>query len=88
LLSLLKGERFDAWAILQTLVDTRKRVTQEIFQEMLAPYADHVLETKIFASEALNQSQMAKQDVFTFDPRSRGALNYEALCRELLARYS
>jgi chromosome partitioning protein len=88
LLSLLKGERFDAWAILQTLVDSRKRVTQEIFQEMLAPYADHVLETKIFASEALNQSQMAKQDVFTFDPRSRGALNYEALCRELLARYS
>jgi chromosome partitioning protein len=87
LLLLLKGEHFDAWVILQTLVDTRKRVTQEIFQELLAPYATHILGTKIFVSEALNQSQMAKQDVFTFDPRSRGAHNYEALCRELLARY-
>jgi hypothetical protein len=30
---------------------------------------------------------MTRQDVFAFDPRSRGALNYEALTRELLARY-
>jgi hypothetical protein len=35
----------------------------------------------------LNQSQMARQDIFSFDARSRGALNYQELTRELLARY-
>jgi hypothetical protein len=35
-------------------------------------------------SEALNQSQMARRDVYTFDPRSRGAANYQALTQELL----
>jgi chromosome partitioning protein len=87
LVHLLKGESFEHWWILLTMYDNRKAVTREIFEEMLSPYKDKVLKTKIFASEALNQSQMARQDIFTFDARSRGALNYQELTRELLKRY-
>jgi chromosome partitioning protein len=87
LLHLLKGEDFDQWHILLTMYDPRKTVTLEIFEEMLQPYAAKVLATKIYTSEALNQSQMARQDIFSFDPRGRGSQNYDQLTRELLERY-
>jgi cellulose biosynthesis protein BcsQ len=59
-------------------------VTKEIFQEQLRPFESKVLATKILTSEALNQSQMARHDIYAFDPRSRGAANYAALTQELL----
>jgi chromosome partitioning protein len=83
----LKDNAFDDWWILLTMFDPRKSVTRDVFEEMLKPYASKVLATRIFANEALNQSQMARQDIFSFDARSRGALNYQELARELLARY-
>jgi chromosome partitioning protein len=88
LVYVLKGERYPHWRVLLTMVDPRKTVTQELFQEQLRPYQRRVLATMIFTSEALNQSQMAGRDVYAFDPRSRGAANYEALTQELLRRYS
>jgi chromosome partitioning protein len=87
LVHLLKGEAFKEWCILLTMLDTRKTVTWDMFWQLLQPYEAKLLSTRIVASEVLNQAQMTRQDVFAFDPRSRGALNYEALTRELLARY-
>lgn len=87
LVHLLKNEDFAHWRILLTMVDPRKTVTQEIFAELLKPYQAQVLQTQIFVSEPLNQAQMARQDIFTFDPRSRGAQNYEELTKELLKFY-
>ena len=84
----LKGERYPHWRVLLTMVDPRKTVTKEIFQEQLRPYERKVLATKILTSEALNQSQMARRDIFAFDPRGRGAANYGALTQELLRLYS
>jgi chromosome partitioning protein len=88
LVYVLKGERYPHWRVLLTMVDPRKTVTQEIFQEQLRPFERMVLTTKILTSEALNQSQMARRDVYTFDLRSRGAANYEALTKELLRHFS
>jgi chromosome partitioning protein len=87
LLTLLKGEDFERWHILLTMYDPRKSVTLEIFEHMLTPYRSRLLETKIATSESLNQAQMARQDIFSYDPRGRGAHNYEQLTRELVARY-
>ena len=83
----LKGKTFDDWWILLTMFDPRKTVTLDAFEQMLKPYEAKVLATRIFANEALNQAQMARQDIFSYDARSRGALNYQELTRELLARY-
>ena len=83
LVHLLKGEDFADWRILLTMYDPRKTITLDIFSERLKPHAANVLATKIHASEALNQAQMAMQDIYAFDPRSRGALNYRALTQEL-----
>jgi chromosome partitioning protein len=84
LVYVLKGEQYPHWRVLLTIVDPRKTVTKEIFQEQLRPYERKVLATKILTSEALNQSQMARRDIYTFDPRGRGAANYKALTQELL----
>jgi chromosome partitioning protein len=87
LIRLLKSKDFERWHILLTMIDTRKTVSQEIFQERLEPYEAKLLKTKIYMTEALNQAQMAREPVFSFDPRSRGAQNYEELTRELLDLY-
>lgn len=87
LMHLLKNDDFKEWWILLTMIDPRKTVTQEIFAELLKPYQAKVLQTQISTSEPLNQAQMARQDIFTFDPKSRGAQNYEELTKELLSLY-
>ena len=87
LMRVLKDEDFVHWWILLTMIDPRKRVTQEIFEELLRPYQKRVLTTKIFATEALNQAQIAMQDIFRFDAKGRGAQNYEDLTQEILRLY-
>lgn len=87
LVHILKGEDFEGWWILLTMIDARKSVTSDIFQELLKPYQAHVLKTQIATSEALNQAQIAGEDIFTFDPKSKGAHHYEALTKELLELY-
>lgn len=87
LIGLLKDDNFEGWWILLTMIDPRKKVTQEIFQELLEPYQAKVLEARIFSSEALNQAQIARQDIFAFDSKGRGAQNYGELTGEILRRY-
>jgi len=87
LVRVLKGDDFAHWWILLTMIDPRKRVTQEIFEELLKPYQPRVLAPKIFATEALNQAQIAMQDIFRFDAKSRGAQNYEELTQQILRLY-
>jgi chromosome partitioning protein len=87
LVHILKGEEFTDWWILLTMVDARKSITTEIFQDLLKPYQARVLETSIAISEALNQAQIAGEDIFTFDGKSKGAQHYEALTKELLKLY-
>ena len=88
LVHILKGEEFTQWWILLTMVDARKSVTSDIFQELLKPYRARVLESQISTSESLNQAQIAGEDIFSFDPKSKGAQNYEALTKELLRIYT
>lgn len=87
LVRLLKNKDFEDWWILVTMVDARKTVSQEIFEELLKRYETKLLKTRIPMSEALNQAQMAREPVFSFDPKSRGAQNYEELTKEILEKY-
>lgn len=87
LVHLLKGDNFNHWYILLTMIDPRKTVTLEIFEEVLKPYQGKTFKTRVSISEPLNQSQIARQDIFTFDPKSRGAKDYDGLTQELLKLY-
>ena len=52
--------------------------------EALKPWQEKILKTSIPQSEPLNQAQIERTDIFTFDPKSKGAVAYEALARELI----
>ncbi len=80
----LKGDGFDSWRILRTKVDQRKTVTNEAVLAALGQWEEKLFETLIPQSEPLNQAQMAKTDIFTFQPKSTGAQAYEALVDEVL----
>lgn len=83
LVTLIKGEGFDAWRILQTQIDRRKSTTNAAVEAALAPWASHRLEATIPQSEPLNQAQIARVDVFSFDPKCSGAIAYQALSVEI-----
>lgn len=75
---------FESYKILLTLVDPRLRMTNEYIMEELIPFKGRVLRTQITRNEAINQAQIARQDVFAFAPGSRGAEDYAHLTQELL----
>jgi chromosome partitioning protein len=83
LVHLLKGDGFDAFRIVLTRLDGRKSRTNAAVLAALRPWEGHLLRTVIPQSEALNQAQMARQDVFRYEPSSVGAQAYQDLINEL-----
>jgi chromosome partitioning protein len=84
IISIIKGEEFNDWRILLTRVDQRKTVTVEAIMKALEPWKDRILKTTIPQAEALNQAQIARADIYSYDPKSKGAQAYEALTQEIL----
>jgi len=83
-LGLLKGEDFAQWRILLTRVDRRKTTTNQAVLAALAPWQSHLFTTTIPQSEPLNQAQIERTDIFSFEPKSQGALAYAALAQEIM----
>ena len=80
----LKGDDFDNYRILITHYDSRKSVSNEAVMAQLSHWKERFFRTYIPLNEALNQSQMERTDIFTFDAKGKGALAYEALAKEIL----
>ena len=83
----IKGKDFAHWRILLTKVDARKSFTNRSVLRVLEPWKDKIFRTSIPASEPLNQAQMARCDIFSFDPNSKGAEAYQALAQEVVNTY-
>src|SRR5438105_3807098 len=71
-MGLLKGEDFAQWRILLTKVDRRKTTTNQAVLAALAPWQPHLFTTTIPQSEPLNQAQIERTDIFSFEPKSQG----------------
>lgn len=80
----LKGEDFTDFRILLTKFDSRKTITNEAVLSQFSDWKDKFFKTHIPISEALNQAQIAGQDIFSFEPKSKGAAAYEELAKELI----
>jgi chromosome partitioning protein len=81
----LKGEHFENYRILITQYDSRKSVTNEAVMTQLSLWKNKFFKTFIPQSEQLNQAQMERTDVFSFDSKGKGALAYEELAKEILS---
>lgn len=82
--NIIKGDDFENWRIVLTKFDNRKTVTNQAIMEALSTWKEKILKTSIPQSEPLNQAQIERTDIFTFDSKSKGSLAYQALKDEVL----
>lgn len=85
LITILKGETFDHWRILLTKLDGRKTLTNDAIMAALSHWDGKILSSRIPQSEPLNQAQIQRTDIFSFDAKCKGAVAYEALTNEILS---
>jgi chromosome partitioning protein len=80
----LRDEDNVPYRIVITMFDSRTTRTNAIFEELLEEHRRRLLKSIVFKSESLNQANIAAKPIFQFRPSSRGALEYDALCDEVL----
>ena len=72
--------------VLITLHDKRTILAREVTQEIREKFRDRVFDTMISKSVRLEESPAHNQSIFTFAPRSSGALEYYKLAQEVVDR--
>ena len=70
--------------ILLTKFEERNKRTNEWVLNQLATYQENIFNIKIRKNEAINQAHMVQQPIFTFQPGSAGAHDYNQLVGEFL----
>lgn len=70
--------------ILLTKFEQRNTISNEWVLNQLERYKNLILQIRIRKNEALNQSSMAQESIFTFKPDSPGAQDYKQLIQEFL----
>ena len=71
------------WAILRNAFDARNRATVAYVDNELANVEANLMRTVIRRTEAINQAQIRRQPVFTYDPKSRAARDFTDLTKEI-----
>ncbi len=69
-----------------TQYDARKVLNRDIAENIDKYFENIVLKTRIRDNVTLAEAPGKGQDVFRYNPKSYGALDYEALCEELLTK--
>lgn len=69
---------------LVTLVDKRTRFSKQIESQIREAFGSHVFKTTIRRSVRLEEAPSNKKSIYSFAPRSSGAIEYRNLCREVL----
>ena len=71
------------WAILRNAFDARNRATVAYVDNELANVEANLMRTVIRRTEAVNQAQIHRQPVFTYDPKSWAARDFTNLIKEI-----
>jgi len=82
-LEVVKEEGYQ-YRILKNKLDGRATATNALINEALDEFKDHLFNTAIRKSEAINQAQMYEEVIFTHAPRSTGAEDFKKLSKEIL----
>ncbi len=72
--------------VLVTLVDKRTSLAKDVEAHIRNVFADKAFETTISRSVRLEESPAHKETIFSFAPKSTGAVEYESLCKEVIKR--
>ncbi|MDA0710687.1 MAG: ParA family protein [bacterium] len=78
-----KGET--VYRLFWTMFNVRTTRTNTMVEQLLDEHSKYLLKTVISKSELLNQANMAGLPITQYASTSRGALEYQALCDEVLS---
>lgn len=67
-----------------TMYDGRKTLNREVLETLQKNLGDRLFRTVIRTNVALAEAPARRLDIFSYSPDSRGADDYEALCREIV----
>ena len=71
---------------LLTMFDNRLRLSNQVYEEVKRHFGDLVFNTVIARNVRLSEAPSHGVSVLEYDPSSKGAKNYTALAKELIAR--
>ena len=69
-----------------TQYDSRKVLNRDVVETIQANFKKEIFKTKIRDNVALAEAPTQGEDIFRYQPKSYGAEDYLALCREILKR--
>lgn len=72
------------YKILATRTDLRKTAHKDILFEIKQAYPNNTFETFIRTNVKIEESQINRTDIFSYDPGSAGAEDYTCLCKEII----
>ena len=70
--------------VIITQYDNRKVLNRDVVATIHTHFKDHVFQTKIRDNVALAEAPTQGLDIFRYNPKSYGAEDYLALCKEIL----
>ena len=82
-IGIIREGSLGTWGILRNAFDARNRATVAYVENELANVEENLLETVIRRTEAINQAQIRRQPVYTYDPKSRAAKDFTSLTKEI-----
>lgn len=68
------------------IYDGRASLSKEVVSKTSEEYKDYVLKTVVNQNVRIEEAQTARMTIFDYRRTDRGALQYEALCEEILSR--
>jgi chromosome partitioning protein len=71
---------------LMTRYDKRRNMSTQVREQAIASFGGDVLETVISENVTIAESPSNKQDIFSYNSNSIGAINYSALLDELITQ--
>lgn len=74
--------------IIMTMFDTRTRLAQQVVEEVRKHFAKNVYATLIPRTVRLSEAPSFGQPIIHYDPRGAGALAFQELAKEFLARHA
>jgi chromosome partitioning protein len=80
------NQKLDIEGILLTMYDRRLNLSNQVIDEVKRHFEALVFETLIFRNTRLSEAPSFGQPVLAFDARSKGAINYMNLAKEILQK--
>jgi len=72
--------------VIITLYDKRTNISKDVVKQIKVVFGDSVFKTVVSKSVKLEESPAYKESIFTYAPRSVGAIQYQQIAEEILKR--